>query len=359
MKQLITIILLIILAFALPDGIIAQNNGFEPSNERSSFEERRKSILDANTLRATYHNYGFGGRTSEDNRDELYFEFPKNTNRRYLYFASVFTGAEVTNQQTGAPMPVVVAPNYRTDPQTGDSWAKNPVIGYFNPNSDELARSDQGPNSPFQNTWPSIWPDKIDDPGDPGWPGQWNGFFGKDIFNADQEFYYRSGDDLYTRFSQDGRFLPDTNDPSRGGLGLIMDSRMLAWTQNLISSVHFNIFEIRNDSEHDYDKVSFMLWTADWLGTPDFDYPFFDQERSIAFYTDTRPTASPPEFDGQKIGVAAIRFLETPGNAIDGIDNDGDSDFYFGGGNLYKSINADLYSLLTAAGKDLFKTHRF
>ncbi|MFU8813065.1 MAG: hypothetical protein ACNA78_08855 [Balneolaceae bacterium] len=356
MKHTVTILISTFLLMALPGLTAAQNGSFQPSDERSSFQERRKSILDANTLRASYHNYGFAGRTSEDNRDELFFEFPKNTNRRYLFFKSVFTGAEVQNQQTGETMQIVVAPNFRTNPQDGSSWAKNPVFGYFNENSDELARSDRGPESPVENTWPPFWPDKMEDPVDPGWPNQWNGFFGKDIFNADQEFYYRSGDDLYTRFSQDGRFLPDSNDPSRGGLGLIMDTRVLAWTQNLISSVHFNIFEIRNDSEHDFDKVSFMLWTADWLGTPSNDRPFFDQERSIAFYTDTRPTQSPPEFDNTTLGVAGIRFLETPGNAVDGIDNNGDSDFYNAGGSRFRSINADLYGMLIESGGGFIDT---
>jgi hypothetical protein len=323
---------------------------YEPSDERSSFEERRKSILDANTLRATYHNFGFNGRTDDSNVDELYYEFPKNTNRRYIYFISIFTGAEVTNQQTGEDLQVVVAPNYRTNPQTGDSWDQNPIEGYYNEDSEELARSDQGPGSSRGNTWPDVWPDKLDDPNDPGWPDQWNGFFGKDIFNADQEFFYRSGDDLYTRLSNDGRWLPDPEDPSRGGLGLVMDTRILAWTQNLISNVHFNIFEIRNDSRFDYDKVSFMLWTADWVGTPEQDVPFFDQERSIAFYTDSQPTQSPPEFDDTPIGVAAIRFLETPGNDFDGIDNNGNSDFYLGGGTLYDQTNEDLYPLLTEDG---------
>ncbi len=336
--------------------VVAQNNtGHQPSDERSSFEDRRKSILDANTLRASYHNFGFAGRTSESNVDELYFEYPKNTNRRYLFFVSIFTGAEVINKQNPADtLQIVVSPNYRTNPQTGESWDKNPITGYFNPDSEELARSDRGPGSAMGNTWPSVWPDKLDDPNDPGWPNQWNGFFGKDIFNADQEFFYRSGDDLYRRFSQNERWLPDPEDPSRGGLGLVMDSRMLAWTQNLISSVHFNIFEIRNDSRFDYDKVSFMLWTADWVGTPENDFPFFDQERSIAFYTDISPTQSPPEFDGTPIGVAAIRFLETPGNDIDGIDNDGDSDFYLGGGSLFEQGNTDLYQLLTVDGGGFF-----
>jgi len=317
-----------------------------PSEDRSEFEERRKSILDANNLRATYHNYGFAGRASA--ADELVFEFPKNTNRWYIYFVSIFMGAEVENQGgTGNQrFPIVIAPDYRTNPQTGDSWSMNPVPGYFNQESSEIARSDRGPASPLGSTWPERWPDKMDDESDPGWAGQWNGFFGKGIFNADQEFYYRAGDDRYTRYNNNNvtRFQPFQDAPERGGLGLVMDSRILAWTQNLIADVHFNIFEIRNDSPNNYDKVSFMLWTADWVGTPSDDQPFFDQQRSTAFFTDARPTAAPPEFDNTTIGVAAVRFLETPGNAQDGIDNDGDADCYIPGSPFCIDDRANLFS---------------
>ncbi len=350
-----SLLLFSILLVAGVEVLLSQNANFTPSKERSSFDERRKSILDANNLRSTYHNYGFGGRTSENNRDELYYEYPKNTNRRYIYFVSIFTGAEVTNQ-VNTPgqerFPIVVAPNYRTNPSTSDSWAQNPIKGYFNDSSEELARSDRGPaRGEALNTWPSDWPDKRDDESDPGWAGQWNGFFGKGIFNADQEFFYRSGDDRYTAYRDNTnlRYRPDITDDERGGLGLIMDTRILAWTQNLISNVHFNIFEIRNDASFDYNKVSFMLWTADWVGTPQDDRPFFDQQRATAFYTDTTPTASPAEFDGTAIGVAGIRFLETPGNASDGIDNDGDSDFYIRDGPLYDQRNQDLMDDLTTA----------
>ena len=149
--------------------LYAQNGNVAPSDERSSFEDRRKSILDANNLRATYHNYGFAGRAS--GQDELVFEYPKNTNRWYIYFMSIFTGAEVDNQGgTGnETFPVVIAPNYRTNPQTGESWAQNPIAGYFNDESEEIARSDRGPESTLGNTWPSFWPDKMSDESDPGW----------------------------------------------------------------------------------------------------------------------------------------------------------------------------------------------
>ena len=360
MKRISNLLLLVLLGWSsLPDSILMAQGSNQPSQERSRFEDRRKSILDANNVRATYHNFGHQGVSNGANRDELYYEFPKNTNRQYVYFVAAFIGAEVTNQAAGSAtprFPIVIAPNFRTNPQTGVSWALNPVSGYFNENSTEIARSDRGPGSPLGNTWPSFWPDKMADAGDPGWADSWNGFFGKDIFNADQEFYYRAGDDLYTRYlnNPNTQYRPDNTDPTRGGLGLIVDSRVLAWTQRLISNVHFAIYEVRNDASFNYDKASFMLWIADWVGTPQDDRPFFDQQRATAFFSDSRPTASPPEFNGTQIGVAGVRFLETPGNAIDGIDNDGDADFYIQGTPQYDSRNTDLINPLIDANGGFF-----
>ncbi len=361
MKRISNIILLALVAGSfLSEATLQAQGTTPPSQERSRFQDRRKSILDANNVRATYHNFGHQGVSSGANRDELYYEFPKNTNRQYVYFVAAFIGAEVNNQASaaGAPrFPVVIAPNFRTNPQTGESWAMNPVGGYFNPNSREIARSDRGPGYPTGNTWPSLWPDKLVDAGDPGWAGSWNGFFGKNIFNADQEFYYRAGDDRYTRYltSSTTQYRPDNTDATRGGLGLIVDSRVLAWTQRLISNVHFAIYEVKNDASFNYDKVSFMLWIADWVGTPQDDRPFFDQQRATAFFTDSRPTASPPEFNGTQIGVAGVRFLETPGNAYDGLDNDGDADFYIREEvTLYDIRNKDLIDALLLANGGFF-----
>ena len=49
-------------------------------------------------------------------------------------------------------------------------------------------------------TWPDSWPDKLGDPDDPGWAGKWNGYFGKDIFSADQEMFFRASDNNYDRY---------------------------------------------------------------------------------------------------------------------------------------------------------------
>lgn len=344
-------------------GIIstAGAQSYEPSEYRSDFNERRKSIMDANDLRATYHNFGQGGTVNRAaNPDEFMYEYPKNTRRNYLLFYILFMGAEVENQIDSGPetFPVVDMANLKVDQRTGDSWSLNPIVGYSNANTRELARSDRGPGNPLGDTWPSVWPDKLEDGGD-GWAGSWNGFFGRDQFNADLEFYARFGDDLYTRYTNGtaNRFRPDSTDDSRGGLAILTDQRVLSWTQNLIANVHFSIFEITNDGSFDYDKFAFSIWMADLVAeTSVNDIPEFDVVQSIAYITDGNRLQFPEFFEGP-IGEMAISFLETPGNALDGIDNDADNYFYDPRQtSFYRPGNDDLKQYHLASNGGFFNT---
>jgi hypothetical protein len=320
---------------------------YEPSEERSSFEDRKKSTMDANRLRASYFNTGHSGRRNNTSLDELIYEFPRNTNREYMYFMSVHFGTEVQAQNSSDVLQIVDVASYKTNRDGSQNWSLNPIEGYSRDDSKEIARSDRGPASPLGNTWPDSWPDKFEDGGD-GWAGSWNGFFGRDQFNADLEFYYKAGDDNYTRYSNSGAFRPDDTDPTRGGLAIVMDTRILAWSQILINSVHFNIFEITNDGSYDYPRMSFGLWIADFVaGGGPTDQPVFDNLRAIAYLTDTDRNNAPSSFDGLPIGEMGLSFLETPGNAEDGIDNDGDSDTYDSeNADFYDPDNTDLFSLL-------------
>ena len=72
-------------------------------------------------------------------------------------------------------------------------WGWEPLPGYNNPDTALVAMSHMGPsddNNAIVSTWPSQWPDKLTDPLDPGWAGSWNGYFGKDQKNAEQESYF-------------------------------------------------------------------------------------------------------------------------------------------------------------------------
>ncbi len=320
---------LIIALFGIAPGLVTAQQNYEPSEERSSFQLRAQSNMDANRLRASYYNHGHNGKIDAGDPRQLDFEFPKNTGRVYMRFMSVHYGTQVTNQNDGNDLEIVNVAQFKNNRDGSQNWSLNPIVGYQRDNSGEIARSDRGPGSPLGNTWPDSWPDKFEDGGD-GWAGSWNGFFGRDQFNADLEFYYKTGDDRYTRFSSTGAYRPDNTDPSRGGLGIIMDTRILAWSQILISSTHFNIFEITNDSNFDYPRMAFGLWIADFVAARSTtNQPEFDIIRSVAYLTDTDRNNAPNVFDGLPIGQMGLSFLETPGNATDGIDNDGDSDTYF------------------------------
>ena len=72
---------------------------YEPSEERSSFDQRKVSVMDGNRLRASYHNTGHAGRRNSGNLNELLFEFPKNTNREYMYFILFHSISEVWNKR--------------------------------------------------------------------------------------------------------------------------------------------------------------------------------------------------------------------------------------------------------------------
>jgi len=72
------------------------------------------------------------------------------------------------------------------------------------------------------------------------------------------------------------------------------------------------------------------------------DEPFIDLQSDIAFLTDSDRMGT-AAFGGDFVGVAAIKYLETPGNQVDGIDNDGDADQYL---DLLGEIEGDANELL-------------
>ena len=209
-------------------------------------------------------------------------------------------GAEVTNEaggQTTNRQRAQLPAEPRQRPNQAWTWA--PIEGYVNTADEALgvARSDRN------TTWPSFWPDKLEDPTDPGWAGSWSGLFGKDVFNADLEIYYKMGDDQYTRNRQTSSggvpdaYFPDDTDPSRAGLGLIADTRVLAWSQILIDDVAFILHNVKNDGTKDLEKVGVTLWLADLVGGDGDardDRPFFDLLLDTAFLTDADGSSATP-----------------------------------------------------------------
>jgi hypothetical protein len=297
---------------------VAQTQQHVPSRERVLLNNRFRTEIDGNNLRTSVFNFLFSGRTGAN--QGVPYEYPKNTGRYYVALVGLFLGGEVTDN-TGATIQIVEWPSYHTNPATAEDWNVNPVgrpNPYWNPARQRIAKSDE------PDTWPAFWPDKLGDVGDPGWRGKWNGYFGKNVFNADQELYYRIGDDNYTRWN----YNPDTTDLTRKGLGIIGDARALEWSQASVADAAFFIHELRNDGTKEIKKFGVTLWLADFVGgdgDSQDDRPDFDLILDIGYSFDSDGISSNPAFSGAFVGGAGTLYMETPGNAVDRIDNDGDS----------------------------------
>jgi len=299
--------------------ISAQDATYVPSDHRGDPKFRRKTEIDGNQIRASIFNYGFSGRTGGGQPTHIPYEWPKNTKQHYIALTGVFYGAQVLSEDSSS-IKVVMTPNYRTDDNTGDSWNLEPVPEYLNDNSNLIAKSTE------PSSWPTYWPDRLDDATDPGWSGSWNGYFGRDQFNADQEIYYECADNLYNEMN----YFPDTTDYSRRGLALLTKVRVLAWSQIMINDVLFHLHTMTNDGTKDLKKAAFSLWLADLVGgdgDSDDDHPSFDLLNNVAWSMDGDGVGN-SAFGSTTVGVVATAFLETPGNGVDGIDNDGDAEDY-------------------------------
>ncbi len=293
-------------------------SGHVPSKERGDPRIRTHTQLEGNRVRTSVFNFAFTGRENGDFPIDIQtpYEWPKNTGQVYLALTGVILGGEVTDN-TGQLQHIIEVPDYRTSPE-GKSWNFEPIPGYSNPTSNSLA------NSLDNTTWPSSWPDKLDDPNDPGWKGSWNGYFGKNIFNADQELFAKASDDRYDRYTA---YFPDSTDLSRKGLGIIIDQRTLAWSQILIQDDVFLLYTLINDGTKDIPKMGVTIWFADFVGgngDSNDDIADFDILGRFLWSRDADNRA--PTFGNDPVGAVALTFLETPGNSNDRIDNDGDGE---------------------------------
>ncbi len=312
---------------------------------QSGPEYRRSAVHNANLVRTVFGNWGVVGQPiGKGPRGAWLYD----TNG-YIGDISPMVGAEVTYYDSELDSMltfhnVVVCPVERPYTQveasnSGKLWTFEPVGGYINANQTRIAMS-TNPNS-----WPPSWPDKMDEE-DPGWSDSWNGYFGRNVFSADQESFYvmdDNNDEEYNyRSNTAGRitgfpgyaFKPDANDLSRNGLGLEVKVRGMQWQQFLAADVIFWLYEVTNTSTTDYSKVAFGMVCGTYLGVTstenygeyDDDWSFFDVENDITYTGDFDDNCNRnPKWKGS-VGLVGYAFLESPGNPYDGIDNDRDND---------------------------------
>ena len=143
-------------------------------------EAKKKNLHSGNLVQTTFYNTGLVGRVGP----EFSFEWPKGTGDEYIGDISICVGVEYFNKYLNLPIrsvAVTQSPARGRDEvnpaNPAEYWTFMPLPGFANPESTLVAMSHQG------ISWPDVWPDK-------GWPGSWNGYFGRDVMNADQESYF-------------------------------------------------------------------------------------------------------------------------------------------------------------------------
>ena len=311
-----------------------------PKAQRGQISAERTGQHDAANIRTLFHNFGMVGDFPSDpqNTDLSIFhsvEVPKGTGMNYSDGITPFVLAKVrlSNGQDQYIMETGFRERQAESPYTERIMRFEPRPGYFEPDpAKNVGRSIA--ISSDSRTWPQAWPDKGEDPSDPGWAGSWNGYFGKRPA-ADQESYTVMDDDFYDAWKP--YWYPDSRDTTRAGLGLKIGVRGFQWANPQAGNVIFWHYDVTNEATTEYDDnivfglymdsgVGGSLLSCDGIFESDDDNAFFDKSSGLNLvYTwdrfghgrDLRGSCSPT-------GYLGYAYLETPGNPFNTIDDDKD-----------------------------------
>ncbi len=178
-----------------------------------------------------------------------------------------------------------------------------------------------------RETWPEYWP-LGSYPGDTREPGQeipgvragrWNGEYGAYI-RAGQESYYvmddRENDEFKYYPFDDTRSWPE----GRRGLGLKVEVRNYQWSHRLAEDIFISIYDITNEGKDLNKCIVGMYVDPDLGGSGTGDDGDFDNLDDITYAWNINFRA----LNGLPMGYYGFAFLESPGLAQDGIDNDQD-----------------------------------
>ena len=339
---------------ALASGAAAQTpRPVTPPDQRGRIDAERQGLHDANRIRTLFYNYGMVG-DNEGNPDLSVFhsvEVPRGIGLNYSDGITPYVLARVT-QENGRQAYVMLT-GYRErqarSPITNRVMRFEPRPGY----AEEDPNINIGRSAAISNdfrSWPGAanaagfldpaldptecWIDKVDDPDDPGWCGSWNGFFGKRP-NADQESFFVMDDNYYDAFA----FFPDARDRTRRGLGLRVEVRGFQWANPQAQDVIFWHYDIVNESTTQYDDIIFGLYmdsgvggsgiSCDGVAESDDDNARFvrsvdGRDIDLVYTWDEGGRGVSLRSNCEDTGYLGYAYLETPGDATDGIDNDDD-----------------------------------
>jgi hypothetical protein len=320
------------------------------ANLHGTDTEWKQGVHAGNNFRTSFWNDGTWGKGPDTSPNSWAGEWPINSGHLYLVDGDTYVISEVndnydpiakkflkTKGKLEHIQSTVKAANIQSstgdrgpDQTTGAWWTFLPLPGFSNPQSDKIAMAKGGKQ--WETSWPVSWPD-IADPSSPlfsadGWAGDWNGYFGRNKYNADEESYFVADDYQKQEFPA---FRADTNDVSRGGLGIRMSVRGFQWSKGLVQDALFTVTDLKNIGTYQHNKVVFGYKIGNNVGdtkqgSEGGDGGSYDIANSLAWTWDADgvgQAAWGTEY-GIHTGVFGACFLESPGDPYDGIDNDND-----------------------------------
>jgi hypothetical protein len=286
------------------------------NDPKGNIQYRREGTMDGNQIRTLYYNDGEVGQWPFSPSGE----WPKYSGHNYLDGVAVLIGTQIVTpgtKQTIHTVETAYRESMDADPVTGMKWGLEPVPGYMKASYGKIALNTDS------KSWPDVWPAALNK--DTSWNGKWYGYFGKGVQNSDFETFFVMDDSKDKEYFQSPyNYVPIASDLERGGIGLRVEVRGFQWSHVLAEDIIFWHYDIVNISDYDHDSTLFGFYTDCGVGGKDDnddDCASYDKKINLAYCYDGDGLGQPGNW---KTGYYGYAYLESPGNATNGIDDDGD-----------------------------------
>src|SRR3989339_1875336 len=320
-----------------PKSRVPSGEKYALSKTAAGLDRRKSFYMNGNNISTDIYNYGGIGPGYGLLRGVNNFIWNKLD---YVFQFCPIVGAQVPNANDTTKLMQIISDGLwdypqqqlrEVSPDGKTLWHWQPLAGYSDPESDDIASNpaDDLDADGKPDSWPIEWYNPT--LGKYVWPG----YLSQDATNADLEVFWAMDDRENFEFP----YYPYINDSSKKGIGLQVDGRAFQWSNALAGNTIFFVYTITNVSDKDLDTVFFGIYGDPDLGggspentddngyfIPPYSTPQVNVDnipvyaRSMVYFWDPDMVGR----GGLPLGYLGCKFLESPGNAENGIDDDGD-----------------------------------
>ena len=315
----------------LPDKKSETNDWTKKLSKSSTYNDRKSFFMNGNLISGSIYNYGgiAPGLNLLRHVNNMVWH---GIGDLYQFMPMVLASVKGSDGNTYHISSDALNDTYGRDvsPDGTLIWGWEPLPGYADPNQPDMASSGatdtDGDGKP--DSWPRSWYNAT--LGKYVWPG----YLSQDATSADLEVFWGMDD----RDNREFPYYPFYPDTMRMGLGIKVEGRALQWSNPLAEDCIFFVYTMTNVSSHNLDTVRFGMYgdidvggglPTDGTEEAKDDYGYF-----VSPHDSTVPLFARSMiycWDGDGVGHLGLpthytgcKFLESPGNQYDGIDNDGD-----------------------------------